>query len=235
MRNLLRLVIFHLVCSVVCLSQQPPSFVHRLHGIVKTPDNQRIGGLRLKFAPGQNYKNEWVVTNANGEFETNLRMGDYVVIIEPESLPRMKLYLKITEKGLNPDDLELVVDQSTICCSLNGTPFPKPISIPKPAYPPAARATRTTGETIVEVEIDNIGKVQAVTLISGHPLLAASAKAAAQAALFEPSQTAGVRRARLAYVFVDEDPVKPNIATYTDPFRVFIIAHSEIDISSYPK
>ncbi len=70
---------------------------------------------------------------------------------------------------------------------LNG----KATSLPKPPYPPAARAVRASGAVSVQVLIDESGDVISATAVSGHPLLRAAAVAAARGAKFSPTQLSG--------------------------------------------
>lgn len=66
---------------------------------------------------------------------------------------------------------------------LNG----KAKSLPKPAYPPIAKQVGAHGTVIVQVLVDEKGNVVTAKAISGHPLLQASAVAAARAAKFTPT------------------------------------------------
>jgi protein TonB len=70
---------------------------------------------------------------------------------------------------------------------LNG----KATSLPKPPYPPAARAVRASGAVTVQVLIDESGSVVSATAVSGHPLLRAAAVQAARSARFSPTQLSG--------------------------------------------
>ena len=70
---------------------------------------------------------------------------------------------------------------------LNG----KAISLPKPAYPPIARAAHAAGTVVVQVLIDENGNVVSAHAISGHPLLQAVAVAAARQARFSPTKLSG--------------------------------------------
>ena len=65
------------------------------------------------------------------------------------------------------------------------------LSLPKPAYPPIARAAHATGEVNVRVIIDYDGKVIAAAAVSGHPLLQAASVRAAREALFGPVKLNG--------------------------------------------
>jgi TonB family protein len=71
--------------------------------------------------------------------------------------------------------------------SLNG----RATSLPKPAYPPAAKAVRAGGTVLVRVVIDESGNVIAANAISGHPLLRVASVEAAKAAKFSPTMVDG--------------------------------------------
>jgi periplasmic protein TonB len=70
---------------------------------------------------------------------------------------------------------------------LNG----KATSLPKPAYPPAAKAAKASGVVLVQVLVDETGKVTSATAASGHPLLRQSAVQAAYEARFTPMTLSG--------------------------------------------
>ena len=70
---------------------------------------------------------------------------------------------------------------------LNG----KAVTLPKPPYPPAARAVKAAGTVVVQVTIDENGDVVSARAVSGHPLLQAAAVAAARSAKFSPTKLAG--------------------------------------------
>ena len=70
---------------------------------------------------------------------------------------------------------------------LNG----KAISLPKPQYPPIARAAHAAGTVVVQVLIDENGSVVSAKAVSGHPLLQAVAVAAARQARFSPTKLSG--------------------------------------------
>lgn len=61
------------------------------------------------------------------------------------------------------------------------------ISLPPPSYPPIARQTRTQGTVIVQVLIDEEGKVISAKATSGHVLLVPAAQSAAMRARFSPT------------------------------------------------
>jgi TonB family protein len=61
------------------------------------------------------------------------------------------------------------------------------INLPKPPYPPAARALRASGVVNVQVLIDENGRVVSAQAVSGHPLLRGAAESAARQARFNPT------------------------------------------------
>lgn len=100
---------------------------------------------------------------------------------------------------------------------LNG----KAISLPKPPFPPAAKAVGASGAVSVQVLIDENGDVISATAVSGHPLLRAAAVEAARGARFSPTKLQGM-------------PVKVSgIITYNfvGPFTLtriaFALSHAE--------
>src|SRR5215510_1835575 len=70
---------------------------------------------------------------------------------------------------------------------LNG----KAISLPKPAYPPIAKAAHASGTVVVQVVIDENGNVVSAHAVSGHPLLQGAAVGAARQARFSPTKLSG--------------------------------------------
>lgn len=67
----------------------------------------------------------------------------------------------------------------------------KATSLPKPAYPPVARAAKASGTVVVKVVVNEKGDVVTASAVSGHPLLRAAAEAAARQAKFTPTKLSG--------------------------------------------
>jgi outer membrane biosynthesis protein TonB len=63
----------------------------------------------------------------------------------------------------------------------------KAIALPKPPYPPAARAVRVTGAVEIQVLIDEDGSIFSAEAVTGHPLLRAVSTTAACGAKFSPT------------------------------------------------
>ncbi|HLM58629.1 MAG TPA: energy transducer TonB [Pyrinomonadaceae bacterium] len=70
---------------------------------------------------------------------------------------------------------------------LNG----KAISKPTPAYPPIAKAARASGTVVVQIIVDEEGKVESASAVSGHPLLQQASVVAARGARFSPTYLSG--------------------------------------------
>jgi TonB family protein len=64
--------------------------------------------------------------------------------------------------------------------------------LPKPAYPQIVKAAHAGGTVIVQVVVDEDGKVISAHAVSGHPLLQPAAVAAAHGARFPPYKLSGV-------------------------------------------
>lgn len=70
---------------------------------------------------------------------------------------------------------------------LNG----KAITLPQPALPPIAKAAKAGGTVVVQVTVDEDGKVISANAVSGHALLRPAAVQAAHAARFSPTKLSG--------------------------------------------
>ena len=70
---------------------------------------------------------------------------------------------------------------------LNG----KASSLPRPPYPPAARAVRASGAVSIQVLIDENGEIFSAAPVSGHPLLRNAARIAACGSKFMPTRLSG--------------------------------------------
>jgi protein TonB len=83
---------------------------------------------------------------------------------------------------------------------LNG----KALTLPRPVYPAAARNSGASGTVVVEVLIDERGKVVEARAVSGHLILQQAAVQAARLARFSPATLSGeaVRvKGTINYVF----------------------------------
>ncbi|HEX7331191.1 MAG TPA: energy transducer TonB [Pyrinomonadaceae bacterium] len=65
------------------------------------------------------------------------------------------------------------------------------LELPKPGYPPLARAARASGQVVVQLIVDVDGTVMAAAAVSGHPLLYGVSVEAAKNSRFEPTKLDG--------------------------------------------
>lgn len=65
------------------------------------------------------------------------------------------------------------------------------ISKPAPVYPPAAKAARVSGTVVVQIEVDESGRVAKAEAVSGPEMLRDAAEDAALAASFTPTRLSG--------------------------------------------
>ena len=63
--------------------------------------------------------------------------------------------------------------------------------LPKPDYPPAAKAVKASGTVTVQVTLNEKGEVTSAIPVSGHPLLRPTALLAAYETKFEPTMLSG--------------------------------------------
>ncbi len=64
-------------------------------------------------------------------------------------------------------------------------------SLPQPSYPAAAKAVHASGEVVVQILLDQNGKVVNALALSGHPLLRLAAEQAARNAEFSAWRLGG--------------------------------------------
>ncbi|MEP6924996.1 MAG: TonB family protein [Pyrinomonadaceae bacterium] len=103
----------------------------------------------------------------------------------------------------------------------NGVINGKALSLPQPAYPPAAKAVNANGSVNVQVVIDERGNIISATAVSGNPLLRAAAVQAARKATFTPTQLSGKPvkiTGVIVYNFVNDK--KSNVTTALEGFAV---------------
>ena len=70
---------------------------------------------------------------------------------------------------------------------LNG----KALRLVQPTYPPIAKSAHASGQVRVQILLDENGNVISASVVSGHPLLAAAALAAARASKWTPTKLSG--------------------------------------------
>jgi TonB family protein len=102
-------------------------------------------------------------------------------------------------------NVDVAADRAKIieACELSNKPKPpgeirivsrlrgKAVSIPKPAYPAEAKASKASGPVEVDVVVDEKGRVVWAKAVSGHPLLQDVARKAACRARYTPTRSFG--------------------------------------------
>ena len=189
-----------------------------------------VGAFVRVSAIGEDVKTDLraAVTDNAGKFVLDLLPGDYVITVGEHLSPDARLVLKVPEYGPIPGDITFTVDAEKYCCSdKQKKKYPTPTSLPKPPYPPAARAVRATGEVIVKVELNNDGTVQSAQAVSGHPLLRVASVNAAKGSKFAAPDEGSARSVSLVYVFIVDGE---GLLAYrhSNPFRIEVISTVEI-------
>jgi protein TonB len=67
----------------------------------------------------------------------------------------------------------------------------KAISLPQPVYPQIAKQIHIGGPVVIQILVDEQGKVISAQVMSGHPTLVGAAKEAALRARFSPTMLNG--------------------------------------------
>ncbi|MBP7416182.1 MAG: energy transducer TonB [Pyrinomonadaceae bacterium] len=220
MKHLCLVIALIFASSFETYPQAAPTFVHTLNGSIKDTNGAAMYGLLLVTEKAGRFR----ATDENGEFKIDLPAGEYILTVQPESLYRFKAYIKITETGPNPNNVDFIIDTRNVCCTqADGSPFPAPISLPKPAYPAAGRAIGAFGEVLVSVNIRPDGRVISAKAESGHPLLRAAAEKAARSSTFESGEKTE-RQANLFYHFQSQDnKPRDSVTQYTNRYTIKIV------------
>lgn len=196
---------------------------YEFKGVLKDKDSAVFAGATLFF--NNNGKENFVSTDINGKFSINLSPGNYEVTVEKTLSETFKAYVFIQENGLNPQNVEFIIEPNPVCCGTSSEkPYPKIVKIQKPPYPAAARAVGAAGEVVVEVKFDKEGKVISAKAVSGHPLLRSASVQAARQSLFEASENDEQREVKLTFIFLPNPNGKENKKRYSNPYRIEVIA-----------
>lgn len=212
-------VIFVAVLSANLFGQTADANLFSVKGEIRDKQDRVIPGLRLEFRDHETRFSG--TTDINGRFLVRVSKGDYEVTADAIPTVDFRLFLKITDGPLNPDFLELTVNPANACSDwLKKSPKLQIASAP--TYPPAAKAVRAFGDVSVKVTIDHTGKVLTAESVSGHPLLRAVSRGAAERSSFEPADASQTRSAVLTYTFLDPETEKPELKRMTVPCKIVI-------------
>jgi TonB family protein len=127
------------------------------------------------------------------------RYGDYVRLIDTlKSAGASPIVFQASEDSLEldevpePPDGDIQTSQSKVPKVISGGVLNgKATFLPKPLYPPAARAVRASGPVTVQVTLETDGSVSSASAVSGHPLLRSAAVQAAKQSRFSPTLLSG--------------------------------------------
>lgn len=140
-------------------------------------------------------------TKGSGQYQVELRrrnsvwsiQNGFVRLPNGEMIPVASKSSDEDADNVNSDtDTDFPVMDSSTTVN-DGVLNDKAISLPEPSYPPIARNANASGMVVVRVLVDEDGDVESARAVSGHPLLQASAVAAARQAKFPPRRRAGKR------------------------------------------
>jgi len=101
--------------------------------------------------------------------------------------------------------------------------YPKPTSLPKPPFPPAARAVRAKGDVMVAVQLDASAQVISAQALSGHPLLRKTSEQAAKGARFESTVDKKASFVVLVYRYKDSNETVDNCCD-SYPYIISVLA-----------
>lgn len=97
---------------------------------------------------------------------------------------RAKILEECSQPGRAEPEAEFKRPGNALLCG-------KAISLPKPSYPAEAKAQNISGRVVVNVVVDEKGRIIWAEAVDGHPLLQAAAARAACGARFSPIKISG--------------------------------------------
>lgn len=151
-------------------------------------------GLGLCNLTGRSNKNSNNTNNANSTAGTPEDTRRPQSQVPPPPPPRSEATLDRNLLRVDPEDMPpppAPTPRRPTAPISGGVLNGKATSLPKPAYPPIAKAAHASGAVTVQVLVDEDGKVLTARAVSGHPLLQAAAVAAARQARFTPTKLSG--------------------------------------------
>jgi len=129
---------------------------------------------------------EYTFGSANPDVATE-KNEVYGVQFSGESKSSNSGTTEIQSSSIDPRDDANRLPKTVSGGVLNG----KAVSLPKPGYPPAAKALRASGAVSIQVLIYEDGSLYSASAVSGHPLLRRSAEIAACSSIFSPTLLMG--------------------------------------------
>ncbi|MEP7213888.1 MAG: TonB family protein [Acidobacteriota bacterium] len=214
------------ICSSGLVAAQDVGNISRVGVTVRDRDSLVLPAFSFNVAK-TGEKDFSAITDINGRFEIAVSPGEYQ--ITSSQLPAIKVFLKISELGPNPQNLDLIADSSGVCAGMR----PAILKSVVPPFPPAARAVRALGQVTVTVSIGQDGKVLSAKAISGHPLLRRAAEVAAKQFLFEPSPENAERTQTLSFMFFEPGAERKEIPRFSCPYRILVVPDAQILVNTY--
>lgn len=162
--------------------------------------NTNLGANNSNFNINFNADNSLLNSNTDVNFNSNTNTNANLKTPTPTPKPSPSVTPQRTNININSN----VNGNTNVNTRPIGTPTPTPsptappqnvnvgvmnsraTSLPKPAYPQAAKQANASGPVMVQVSVDENGNVTSARAISGHPLLRASAENAARQSRFNP-------------------------------------------------
>lgn len=208
--------------------QEQGTVTFTLKGVIRDKGEIVLPGVDLTFTNGTTVSK--VYTDENGEFNTQMQPGEWVLTSGFFSADDFRVFVRIGSEGLNPGYLDLVVDWEAINCAH----APKPVAVVRssvPGYPAVAAAVHAVGEVEVKVLLAPDGSVSSANAVSGHPLLRKAAENAAAKFIFEPAEGTVQRNSEVVFLFLTGGYEKPGLKRISFPllncpFRSVVFAPS---------
>ena len=219
-----------LLTSIFCVNfvfAQSETVPFRLKGTIVDQDLAVVPALSLFIRNGDKVFGS--STDINGRFDIALSTGNYEI---DSSEAELKLFLKISEFGPNPQNLNLTVNSSKLCLSESKTySYPRIIKSFIPDIPAAAQAVRVSGRVSVQLHVSPDGRVTSAQAISGHPLLRGASERAAKQFEFEAVSTNDVRKVLISFDFTEVGSIQ-DVKRFECPYRIIVPLKNDVLIES---
>lgn len=194
----------------------------KLQITVKDQENKTLAGLPLYFESKIHKTTSY--SDENGIIKAELPIGYYKVTTNQFFSKDFVGFLKIVENGINPTNFDYIITPNMSCCDKTSDgKNTEVLEFFAPHYPPAAKATGTSGEVIVEIKIDSEGKVINSKVIGGHVFLRAIAEVTAKKWIFTKDESSVERGGNLIFSFIQSELEKPK-SDFRKPNRIEVWA-----------
>ena len=218
-----KLLIFPLLIAILSTSVfAQKGFVpkpYEFKGAIKTQNGEAIAGANLYFK--KDARTFTFVTDINGEFKAELSAGNYEMTVNDVLSKGFKAFIKIQDKGANPDNAVFTVNTNKNPCGLaENEVCPKPITLAEQPYPPILKALNLEGEIEVLVKIEENGNPISAKTEKGHPLLKFASENAVMRSKFEKLDKNKQTEFYVTFVYLNWKSEKKNTVKYKNSYRV---------------